>query len=475
MFHPNSMSSGDDASAYDALNRLTYYNTGALSASGNNGSVLDTIGGSSSGTASISYDGIGNVASNGTGSYGYNGQNQIASGETTAYDNNGNMTLEAGVSYTYDAWNRLLTVSLSSFAGTDTYQYDAQGRRIYQSSIASERYFDSAGQVIEEHFSGSLVAQYVWGLDYVNDMVLRDDDYFGSHSDLGITGSGLGERLYTEHDAEWDISSLTDDTGTLAQWNFYEDPNGTFIIQGTPHFMFYGFQGGRQDDPDGLINFGARDFDPNGPSGHWMEEEPSGAAYVDGANLYQAFDDNPTSCVDPSGRKPNTAAVVAGSRVYGPWVFSTETPGAWSVDSGEGSQKVSEVNVRAWFTRKFRDLYQCCDVLDNGYWRWGSVGIELGHKDSQVSETDGSVLVYGVGGGYPKIPTVFPGVSIPLPIPIPALKAGSTPPMWQGWKRAGSPNSDGILLESKPGSLQLVSPVTCSCAPIRKPGPPPPF
>ncbi len=42
LFHANSASSGDDATAYDGLNRLTSYERGTLSATTNNGSTLDT-------------------------------------------------------------------------------------------------------------------------------------------------------------------------------------------------------------------------------------------------------------------------------------------------------------------------------------------------------------------------------------------------------------------------------------------------
>lgn len=43
LFHANSTSSGDDSTAYDPLNRVTNFERGTLTASGNNGSTLDTI------------------------------------------------------------------------------------------------------------------------------------------------------------------------------------------------------------------------------------------------------------------------------------------------------------------------------------------------------------------------------------------------------------------------------------------------
>ena len=59
----------------------------------------------------------------------------------------------------------------------------------------------------------------------------------------------------------------------------------------------YGFQGGRFDPLDGLINFRNRDLNPT--TGTWMEQDPAG--YVDGGNLYQFVEANPTDFTDPTG------------------------------------------------------------------------------------------------------------------------------------------------------------------------------
>ena len=51
--------------------------------------------------------------------------------------------------------------------------------------------------------------QYVWGLRNVDDLVLRDSNN-GTGGNLGITGSGLGLRLYALQDANWNIVALVD-------------------------------------------------------------------------------------------------------------------------------------------------------------------------------------------------------------------------------------------------------------------------
>jgi RHS repeat-associated protein len=303
LYHSDSTSSGDDASAYDALNRMTYYVSGyALSASGNNGSFLDTTGGAT-GTA-ITYDALGNATAVGSSNYTYNAQNQISGSGSPTYDNNGNTTLEAGSTYVYDGWNRLISINTAA----EAFQYDAQGRQIYEAQDGENRYYDSAGQVIQE--TGA-AAQYVWGLGYVNDMVLRDDGYFGG-GNLGKSSSGLGERLYVEQDADWDLTSLSDDTGAVVQHIIYNDPFGNNVtgvtgdwsgyegFYSSPYLFAFGFQGGRSDTT-GLWQFGVREYDPSSAAGRWMQEEPFGARYIDGMNLYQFEGENPVDRTDSSG------------------------------------------------------------------------------------------------------------------------------------------------------------------------------
>jgi len=308
LYHGNSSSSADDASAYDALNRVVSYTPGTLSASGNNGSYLDTVSGGT--TQTISYDAVDNITSRSGTSYTYNGQNQLTTTSPT-YDNNGNMTLQAGISYSYDAWNRMIYTS-SGFGGDGYFTYDAQGRRTYESAYGEERYYDAAGQEIQDGVDGYgsspvIIAQYVWGLGYVNDMVLRDDSFVNFESgNLGITGSELNRRTYVQQDADWDNVGLADNSGTVQDSFFYTNPTGGVtgtaggVFFGSTYLWSYGFQGGRGDMPN-IWHFGARDYDTNGPSGHWMEEEPMGAGYIDGANLYQFERGNTVVNTDSTG------------------------------------------------------------------------------------------------------------------------------------------------------------------------------
>ena len=109
---------------------------------------------------------------------------------------------------------------------------DALGRRITETASGSTThlYYSASWQVLEERLdsSSNAHAQYVWGLGYVNDLVLRDrdaDSNSGTGS-LGKSSSGLEERLYAQQDANYNVTSLTNASGTVVEQYRY-DPYGS--------------------------------------------------------------------------------------------------------------------------------------------------------------------------------------------------------------------------------------------------------
>ncbi len=153
-----------------------------------------------------------------------------------AHDRSGNMTRAPKPSdwadhyhLEYDAWNRLVTVydadETTLVAG---YDYDGLGRRViketYTAGSLSEmrhHYYSRNWQVLEERVqqcygsSGSASApeslyperQFVWGLRYVNDLVLRDRDT--------DTNGSLDERLYALQDPNWNVVAIANTSGTI--------------------------------------------------------------------------------------------------------------------------------------------------------------------------------------------------------------------------------------------------------------------
>jgi len=281
---------------YDSLNRLTTFNRGTLAAGNNAIATANSLPGSSQ---SWALDAIGNqtatTTDGATTTKSQNSQNELTGmgGATLSYDNNGNMTTAPdGNTYVYDAWNRLTYVQNSSGIILDSYSYDANGRRITEThgSTTTNVYFDAAGQVVEECQKGgtAATAQYVWNLDYVNDLLEQD--------------TAANGRLYAQHDANFNVTALVSNNGTVAQ-RFVYSPygvqtvlNGAWAETGTA-LTVYGDQGGRADFATGLVHFGLRDDLPS--AAIWIQQDPAG--YVDGANRYQLETSNPGSFVDPAG------------------------------------------------------------------------------------------------------------------------------------------------------------------------------
>ena len=178
-------------------------------------------------------------------------------------------------------------------------------------------YYSSQWQVIQEtandpNTGTSQVAdQYVWGAAYVNELVERDADTDGSTStgNLGISGSGLDQRVFALQDANYNVVALVA-LNSSSQWvvvQRYEydaygkqtvlAASGNVLTTQDLYSLGYGYQGGRMDFATGLVDFQHRDYSPT--EGKWLEEDP--AQYIEGMDLYQLCASNPIGRVDPYG------------------------------------------------------------------------------------------------------------------------------------------------------------------------------
>ena len=307
LYHANAAGVGDDASAYDGLNRLTAFQRGTLCTSSYNYGVPDTITGATA-TNNWSLDALGNWNSTqgGAQTRTFNSKNQITgiSGLTTpTYDSAGNMISDQnGYTLVYDAWNRLAQIKNGTTVIAN-YKYDANGDRVQEThgSATTDVYFDVSKQALEERQGSTVIDQYVWGAGHSNNLVLRDDNSAGGN--IGLTGSGLGRRIYVQQDANGNVTALTDASGNALE-RFEYDPYGTQTVLSSSwgaatdaYGLAYGFQGGRFDSTTGLYHFGARDYSPT--LGRWVQQDPAG--YAGGANLYQADGSSPVDRVDLQG------------------------------------------------------------------------------------------------------------------------------------------------------------------------------
>ncbi|WP_245764674.1 RHS repeat-associated core domain-containing protein [Planctomicrobium piriforme] len=189
---------------------------------------------------------------------------------------------------TYDAWNRL--VKVTGAEGTlQENGYDARNYRITRKDYADgtldetrQFYYSNEWQVLEERLAGSSTPdrQYVWGIQYVDDLVFRDRS----------VSSTLDERLYACQDANWNVTALVDRDGEVTE-RFEYDPYGkTYVLD--PEFepreeSDYGWEttycGYRWDQRTGLYQVRNRAYSP--VTGTWVQRDPAG--YLMGANLYQ--------------------------------------------------------------------------------------------------------------------------------------------------------------------------------------------
>jgi RHS repeat-associated protein len=319
VFHANGAASGDDETAYDALGRLTAYRRGTLSSSGHNGSGLDTV--SSLNTTfpgfesqSWALDDVGNwstLSTDGaaavTNSFNSRNEQTAQGGSSLTYDNDGNTLVDQnGKHYLWDAWNRLITEYDTN--GTTVllaFVYDAMGRDVKYTndSGTANRYYDNQGRLMEGIYS-SIYAQYVYGLDYTNDLILRDHNST-TGGNYGLSSSGLDERLYVQHDANWDVTSVIDTSASVKERIIYTPYGEPKTLDGSwasyddssTYQWTFKFQGARWESLGHFSYMGARPL--NTQTGRWMSADPSG--YSDGANLYNVLKNDPIAQVDPAG------------------------------------------------------------------------------------------------------------------------------------------------------------------------------
>ena len=110
--------------------------------------------------------------------------------------------------------------------------------------------------MLEERLSGSVTAQNVWGIDFVNDLLNRDTFATG----------GSVTRIYAQHDANFNITAMID-AGDVTQRYVYTPYGqqtaltGAWATSGASNSIF-GFQGGRYDPMTGMLHFGrpGRDY-----------------------------------------------------------------------------------------------------------------------------------------------------------------------------------------------------------------------
>ena len=155
----------------------------------------------------------------------------------------------------------------------------------------------SRWQVVEERVdSADAERQFVWGLRYVDDLVLRDRDTGGN----GI----FDERLYALQDSNWNVTGVVNSSATLQERYSYSNC-------GVPQFLTAAFGSRPISAMDWDRLFGGYVWDIETQSFQirnrllvpylgWVQRDPIG--YLDGDyNLYRYVHNNPLLLTDPTG------------------------------------------------------------------------------------------------------------------------------------------------------------------------------
>jgi len=290
---------------YDNLNQLSGFLRGVLTGSGGTGTPLDTVS-SPSHSQSWTPDALGNFSSittDGTAiTRTHNQQNEITGvgSNSLVFDKNGNITTdEQGRTLVYDGWNRLVAVKNGSTT-LASYKFDGTGRRIVETAGTNTRdlFFDN-WSVLEERLNGATTAdvQHVWSPVYVNALILRDRST--------LHNGTLDERLWVQQEANWDVTALMDNTGSIVERYVY-DPYGqvTFLngswgtITASNYDSRYLFQGERIDPATALYHMDRRDY--SATLGRWISVDPLGFKARDN-NLYRFESNRPAYSSDPWG------------------------------------------------------------------------------------------------------------------------------------------------------------------------------
>jgi RHS repeat-associated protein len=275
----------------DGIYRLTNETIGS-SPSGKDGVVsygLDSVGNRTSATSTIA-----DVAPV---SGAFNLDDELASEN---YDQNGNVTGAGGKRFSYDSQNQLISMN----GGAVQLIYDGDGNRVAKTvltnGVPTTTYYlvddlNPTGypQVVEELQGGTVIRQYTYGLQRIN-----------QNQQI----SGAWTPSFYGYDGGGNVRQLTNSAGTVTDSYEYDAFGNEFTVSGsTPNNYLYR---GEQFDTDlGLYYLRARYYNPL--TGRFMSRDQNDPQLIDSDGVptdpaslhkYLYAGGDPINGLDPSGK-----------------------------------------------------------------------------------------------------------------------------------------------------------------------------
>jgi RHS repeat-associated protein len=223
-----------------------------------------------------------------------------------AYDKNGNLTKcvkpsnwSSVYTLTYDAWNRLTTVKDGTIT-VATYVYDGLNRRVKKIIESETRlfYFNQQWQCLEEHIGSTCDMRYIWGLRYIDDLVM----YRKNSTDF-----------YVLQDTNWNVVALTNFSGVVQERYNYTSFgklnvfDASFIPKSASIcHLTRSFTGQALDNETGLILYRNRVYHPT--LGRFVQRDPIGYDSED-MNLYRYTKNTTVFTTDSSGLKHSRTGI----------------------------------------------------------------------------------------------------------------------------------------------------------------------
>lgn len=209
--------------------------------------------------------------------YQVNGLNQYTTAGTAslAYDGRGNLTSSGSATYGYTSENRLVS------APATTLDYDLAGRLKQITGAATTR-FDYLGLdlLTELDTNGGILRRYVHGPGTDDPLVWYE-------------GSGTGDKRWPIPDERGSVVAVTGDSGQSIAINAYDE----YGIPGTGNVGRFQYTGQTWLPELGLYYYKARMYSPT--LGRFLQSDPIG--YSGGTNLYGYAGGDPINAFDPLG------------------------------------------------------------------------------------------------------------------------------------------------------------------------------